>query len=161
MAPRAIIDDGRPRHSRTGWRMLVAEAMFRLAALKLFLLLYGTSRQPRLYGQAHRPEVGHAANAAFDLGAAQLTAARRIGTAVRRAEELLPFEVVCLPQALVARRMLRNRGLPSVMFLGVERDKPLAEVGTHAWLVAGKAGVTGFPQAARYNPFAAYLDPAG
>lgn len=161
MGPRAVLQRGRSRHSRTGWRMLVAEAMIRLTVLKLFLLLYGAHRQPRLYGQAHRPEVGHAANEAFDLGAEELATARRIGKAIRRAEQRLPFEVVCLPQALVARRMLRNRGLPSVMFLGVERDKPLAEVGTHAWLVAGKANVTGFPQAARYSRFAAYLDPRG
>ncbi len=141
--------------------MLVAEAMIRLTVLKLFLLAYGARRQPRLYGQAHRPEVGLAANEALSLGAQQLSMARRVGRAIRRAEQLLPFEVVCLPQALVARRMLRNRGLPSVMFIGVERDKPLNEVGTHAWLVAGKAEVTGFPQAARYNQFASYLDPLG
>lgn len=146
---------------RTSWRMLVAEAMIRLAALKLFLLFYGPHRQPRLYGQAYRPEVGRAANAAFDLCTGNLSTARRLGRAIRRAEELLPFEVVCLPQALVGRRMLRNRGLPSVMYLGVEQGKPLSEVGTHAWLVAGEANVTGFPQASRYNPFASYLDPPG
>lgn len=161
MPPRPASDRSVSWRRRVAWWMLVAEALVRLAGLKLFLLAYGAERQPRLYGQASRPEVGAAANAAFDLGPEQERMARRIGKAIVRAEALLPFDVVCLPQALVGRRMLRNRGLPSVMFFGVEQGKPMSAVGTHAWLVAGEARVTGFPQASRYNVFASYLDPRG
>lgn len=161
MPPRPASDRRGAWRNRVAWWMLVAEAMIRLTCLRLFLLAYGVERQPRLYGQASRPEVGFAANAALNLGAEQLRMARRIGRAIVRGEALLPFDVVCLPQALVGRRMLRNRGLPSVMFFGVEQGKPMSEVGTHAWLVAGEANVTGFPQASRYSPFASYLDPRG
>lgn len=161
MAPRPASDRSGAWRGRIAWWMLVGEAMIRLAGLKLFLLAYGVRRQPRLYGPASRPEVGSAANAAFGLDAEQERLARRIGKAIMRAEALLPFDVVCLPKALVGRRMLRNRGLPSVMFFGVEQGKPMSAVGTHAWLVAGEARVTGFPQASRYNVFASYLDPRG
>ena len=140
-----------------GNKVLLLDALWRLIGLRAFLLIYGTQRQPRLYGRASKPEIGTAVNAAITLTAEQEDLARRVGWAIRRVEALLPFDVVCLPQALVGRRMLRNRGIASVMFFGVERNKPMAEVGTHAWLVAGPAKVTGFPQRARYNVFASYV----
>lgn len=136
---------------------LLLEAGARLVALRAFLLVYGVKRQPRLYGRAHRPEIGHAANEAIALDQDQRKLAHRIGWAIWRAERTLPFDVVCLPQALVARRMLRNRGIPSVMYFGVENAKSLEGIGTHAWVVAGPVEVAGFPQANQYRVFASYL----
>ena len=139
-----------------GEQLLFAEALIRLVGLRAFLLVYGLKRQPRLYGRAYRPEIGDEANAAIVLDEDRQKLARKVGWAIGRAESLLPFDVVCLPQALVGRRMLRNRGIPNVMYFGVEKGKPVSEVGTHAWVVAGPVNVTGFPQAARYTKFASY-----
>ena len=137
-------------------RRLLVEAALRLAALRLRLALIGPARQPRLYGRAVAPALGEEANRAIRLTGEERRTAARIGWAIARAARALPFDVACLPQALVARHMLRRRGIASVMFLGVERDKPLDEVGTHAWLVAGDVPVAGVPQAARYKAFASY-----
>ena len=65
-----------------------------------------------------------------------------------------------LPQALAARRMLGRRGIASVMFLGGELGKPIDQVGTHAWLLAGDVPVTGVAQASRYKAFASYASSA-
>lgn len=139
---------------------LLIEAGARLVALRVFLMVYGLKRQPRLYGRANKPEVGEAALAAMSLTADQKKLAYRVGWAIWRAEQTLPFDVLCLPQALVARRMLRNRSIASVMFFGVEEADSLDGIGTHAWVVAGPVEVSGFPQAARYRVFASYLPDA-
>ena len=143
-------------HDRQALWLLI-EAGTRLVALRAFLLLYGLKRQPRLYGRAHKPEVGEAALEAMSLSSDQRKLAFRVGWAIWRAEQTLPFDVLCLPQALVARRMLRNRGIASVMFFGVEDAESLEGIGTHAWVLAGPVEVTGFPQASRYRVFASYL----
>lgn len=137
-------------------KLLLVEALVRLVGLRAFLLVYGLKRQPRLYGKAYRPEVGDDENGRIVLDEAQQKIARQVGWAIWRAERLLPFDVVCLPQALVGRRLLQNRGIRSVMYFGVEQGKPLKEVGTHAWLVSGPVKVTGFPLALRYRKFASY-----
>lgn len=137
-------------------KLLLVEALVWLAGLRAFLLVYGLKRQPRLYGKAYRPDVGDVENGRIELEKGQQKIARQVGWAIRRAERSLPFDVVCLPQALVGRRMLQNRGIPSVMYFGLEQGKPLKEVGTHAWVVSGPVKVTGFPQALRYRKFASY-----
>lgn len=135
---------------------LLIEAALRLTALRLYLALIGAKRQPRCYGRASTPAVGEHANRAIRLIPAQQRTAARVRWAVARAARGLPFELVCLPQALVARRMLSRRGIGSVMFFGVERGKPIERLGTHAWLLAGDVPVTGCRQASRYTAFASY-----
>jgi hypothetical protein len=139
---------------------LLIEAAARLTALRLYLGLIGAERQPRLYGRASTPARGEEANRTIRLSPAQRRTAARIGWAIARAERALPFDVVCLPQALVARRMLGRRGIASVMFFGVERGKPIDQVVTHAWLLAGEVPVTGVRQASRYKTFASYASGA-
>jgi delta-aminolevulinic acid dehydratase/porphobilinogen synthase len=53
--------------------------------------------------------------------------------------------------------MLTRRGIESVMTFGAEQDKPVEEVGTHAWLDAGNVRVSGYPLALTHSPFVAYL----
>lgn len=70
-------------------------------------------------------------------------AVRRIGRAVERAAQRLPWPVVCLPQAMAAKGMLAFRGIPSRLHLGVA---PVGEAGgltAHAWLTCGDATVVG------------------
>ncbi|MXO85802.1 lasso peptide biosynthesis B2 protein [Altererythrobacter aurantiacus] len=79
---------------------------------------------------------------------------RLIRRAVARAARNLPLELLCLPQALAAQRMLVRRGIVSDLRIGVERpdeasagDAPRA---FHAWLVAHDRFVTGDCDEASY-----------
>jgi hypothetical protein len=65
---------------------------------------------------------------------------RRVGRAVSLAARNLPWESVCLPQAIAAKLMLRRRGVPSTLYLGLQRDQNLL---AHAWVRVGEVVVTG------------------
>jgi hypothetical protein len=65
---------------------------------------------------------------------------RAIGIAARN----LPFEAVCLPQAMAGKAMLARRGAASAVCIGVGRDADDAML-MHAWLEAGDTIVTGAP----------------
>ncbi len=144
-------------HMEPGLRALVFEAGWRLVALKALFTILPFRQQRRFFGRVVRPPEGAAHNAAIALGEEQAKLARQVGWAVWKVEKHLPVEVVCLPMALVARRMLRKRGIDSVMVFGAEQDKPVSEVGTHAWLDAGPVKVSGYPLALTHSPFAAFV----
>jgi hypothetical protein len=75
--------------------------------------------------------------------------ARMIKMAVRNA----PVELVCLPQALAARWMLRRRGIESDLSIGTK----LGEAGDrdfHAWLKVQELWITGHCNEADYAVFA-------
>ena len=74
--------------------------------------------------------------------------ARSIGRAVRNA----PVSLVCLPQALAARWMLRRRGVATQLYIGTKRA---AEENRefHAWLKAGRTWVTGHCEEQDYVTF--------
>lgn len=137
-------------------RRLLFEAATRLAGLRLLLVIIGRRKQLALYGRGMSPADGEALIAAMGMDDRQRRVAGSIAWAIQRAEHALPFEVNCLPQALVGRAMLRSRGIASVMFFGVERERPMERADTHAWLVAGDVPVTGYPAQQRYIPFAAF-----
>ena len=65
-----------------------------------------------------------------------------IGQQIKRAANNVPWQAVCLPQAMVGKWMLRRRGISSEMFLGLARGES-AELKAHAWLRAGDVPVTG------------------
>lgn len=69
--------------------------------------------------------------------------ALQISWAVTAAARNLPWKPVCLPQAMAAQWMLRRRGIPSTLYLGVN---PAAGLDAHAWVRAGRVIVTGGPQ---------------
>lgn len=73
--------------------------------------------------------------------------AEQIGWAVRSAARNLPFETVCLPQAIAARIMLARRGVASVLHFGVAKGKK-KPFDAHAWLDAAGVEVIGYPAAA-------------
>jgi Transglutaminase-like superfamily len=82
--------------------------------------------------------------------------AAEVSWAVTRAARHLPFEVVCLPQAMAARIMLKRRGVASVMHFGAAKgaEKPLD---THAWLDAAGVEVTGYPVAKNFAEIACFV----
>ncbi len=67
---------------------------------------------------------------------------RAVRRAVMIAAHHVPWNAVCLPQAMAAKSMLARRGVASTLHLGLAR-KGAAELLAHAWLEAGGAIVVG------------------
>lgn len=80
-----------------------------------------------------------------------------VGVAVPRAARHLPWRPVCLPQALAAQLMLRRRGIPATLHLGVALDlEPGQKLSAHAWLTAGDMPVVGQRQRHRFTELARF-----
>ena len=81
-----------------------------------------------------------------ELGPESLASARKIGWSVRTAARFTPWDSACLVQVLAAQRMLRQRRIAGVIYVGA---KPLVKrevrsgITGHAWLRCGPEFVTG------------------
>lgn len=75
---------------------------------------------------------------------------REVEWAVQAIARHVPLGFVCLPQAIAAKWMLRRRGCPSTLYLGVAPNGGSAELPAHAWLRVGHKIVTGEAEAARH-----------
>jgi hypothetical protein len=128
----------------TAWprRRLVAEACMHLALAEIRLKLFPLKRQglQDLVPASDSPVVRQVAEA----GDAERQAALDVGWAVTRVAAYFPRSAMCLAQALVARAMLRRRGIGSILHVGVARSQA-AEFEAHAWLEAAGVEVTGYP----------------
>ena len=75
---------------------------------------------------------------------------------IARAAENVPWNSVCLPQAIAAKYMLNRRGIPSTLYLGVATGDALEKIrkadshsesqdamAAHAWLKTGDRFITG------------------
>lgn len=80
--------------------------------------------------------------------------AARVGRAIGRAADRLPWHSTCLVRALAGRMMLARRGVPSVLCLGVAKD--VEAFRAHAWLLASGGVVCGGREAPGYTPIAAF-----
>ena len=110
-------------------RGMVVEAAVTLSVARITLLLI-PYRRFRPWLTLARP------------GVAEPGLVSRVRLAVAIAARNLPFQVVCLPQAMAAKAMLARRGAASSMWIGVGRDGSGAMI-LHAWLEAGDTIVTG------------------
>lgn len=68
--------------------------------------------------------------------------AKETSWAVNQAAGQTPWESKCLVQALTAQKILRRKGVPSTLYLGVKKNKD-NEMVAHAWLRCGSYYVTG------------------
>src|SRR5262249_6567022 len=66
----------------------------------------------------------------------------QVRKAVTTAARNVPWNAVCLPQAMAAKVMLARRGVGSALHLGATIDKN-GKLVAHAWLVAGGEVVVG------------------
>jgi len=66
--------------------------------------------------------------------------ARPIARRVDRVADRLPWRAACLSRAVATRAMLRRRGIPCEVHLGILGTRPLA---AHAWVTAGGVPVQG------------------
>jgi hypothetical protein len=67
---------------------------------------------------------------------------RRVRTAVTVAARNVPWNAVCLPQAMAAKAMLARRGHGSALHFGAAIEAG-GGISAHAWLTAGEVVVVG------------------
>lgn len=115
-------------------RWLIVEAVVSLGAARAAILLVPfrwiapwLERKPRGSGRSIAPDPA-------------LTG--RVGRAVTTAAHHVPWNAVCLPQAMAAKFMLARRGYTSTLHLGVARTGA-DDLIAHAWLEAENAIVVG------------------
>jgi len=115
---------------------LAAEALWTLGTIKWLLLRHPFNTLAKRY----RLEKVDEGNVFAISGAEQLG---RIGWAIERVSKIVPWNSVCLDQALAAQRMLSRRGIGGVLYLGVAKDEEGRGLKAHAWLKCGDRFVTG------------------
>jgi len=120
------------------WDLAEAIAMCTLASVLLRVLRF------RLLA----PRLGrHMAESPGQQDAASISQVSRVRWAVAVAARHLPWDPVCLPQAVTAQWMLRRRGIASTLYLGAD---PARGYDAHAWVRAGAVIVTGGPRQERF-----------
>ena len=119
--------------------VLALETVVGLAVAGLRIAATPDERTSRLLGAPGAP--GASAGLTPRPTADRLTAAR-VGRAVERVANRVPWPATCLPRALAARAMLRRRHIPCELHLGVRPD-PAVEA--HAWVTVGPVVVVGAP----------------
>jgi len=82
--------------------------------------------------------------------------AAEIARAVNRAARYLPFRFACLPRAFAALLMLRRRGIPGTVHLGLARDTGANSLSAHAWCVCGDVPVIGLEEAPSFASVVAF-----
>lgn len=90
-----------------------------------------------------------------DIPDYELVEARHVAWAVRTAGRYTPWKSNCLPSAMVAKYLLRRRGIASTLYLGAA-FKARTELEAHAWLRCGRLYVTGGAGHLRFGTVAAY-----
>ena len=78
----------------------------------------------------------------------------KVGRAVEKVARHLPFRARCLAQSMAAQRILRRRGIRSVLVFGARRNaEKNASLEFHAWLMVGGECVVGGSEIGSYSPF--------
>jgi hypothetical protein len=83
--------------------------------------------------------------------------ASAISREVQRASRYTPWRSQCLPQAMAAKRMLRRRGYPSTLYLGVAR-RGRSSLSAHAWLRCGTLVLTGYRESRQHAAVASFAE---
>lgn len=144
---------------RVAARWLAVEAAVALTAASVWIAV--TARH-RLIARLGEPLAAQPAPSADELAAVARAAdeqtldrvrqGRRVGRMVARVAALLPWHPTCLRQAMAVRWLLRRRGVPSVVHLGIA---DVASMDAHAWVTVHGFTVVG-RQARSFIPVAAF-----
>lgn len=79
---------------------------------------------------------------------------RRVRRAVEGGARNVPWNAVCLPQAMAAKALLARRGHPSSLHLGLRQKD--SKLDAHAWLEAGGTIVVGARGMQEMTPIARF-----
>lgn len=131
-------------------RRCLAEAVVWLGLARLALLLLPFRCIARRLGRLmnRTPE---------EAGAAPAALLDRVSWAVTTASRHLPWDCLCLAQALAGKAMLKRRGVPSTLYLGLARGAE-AQMQAHAWLRCGERVLTGRQGMAGFTVIATFAE---
>lgn len=90
---------------------------------------------------------------ATTLTKSQLQQVQSISRNILQMAHWVPFDAVCLPQAMTGRWMLNRRGIASEIFLGARKGTGKKPVDLHAWLMVDDRCVTGESERSEFNAF--------
>jgi Transglutaminase-like superfamily len=137
-------------------RAVLIEAVTWLVVARLSLIFVSFPRLARRLGTLVAPTDARAQRVKSSKPHDQARIAEEVGWAVTRAARHVPFNAVCLPQAMAARIMLKRRGVDSVLHFGarIGEHKP---IDAHAWLDAAGVEVTGYPVANTFAEIACFV----
>ena len=143
------------RIAQVDWadRALLVEAIAQLARARFALRLVPFPAIAKRLGGFAAPQQKTARPQPVEADAHAVVTARRVGWAVTRAARHIPFEAVCLPQALAAHAMLKRRGIASTIHFGATAGTA-PSLSAHAWLDAVGVEVTGYPIASDFTEVA-------
>lgn len=129
----------------TNEKLLAIEALWYLALIKVLLKTNSFNSLAKHYGLEIAEEEEHKANT-------DRQTVKTVSWAIGRVSGIVPWNSVCLDQALTAQRMLSRRGLTGLLYLGVAKDEKKEDAGlkAHAWVrcngefITGRAGHEAF-----------------
>ncbi len=133
-----------------GERGYLLEAAIWLGLARLALLFLPFRRVAPFLGR-------HMAQTPEDAEAAPAEMLDRLSWALAAASRHLPWECQCLAQALAGKAMLRRRGLPSTLYLGLVKGGE-AGLQAHAWLRCGARILTGRQGMAGFTVIASFAE---
>jgi Transglutaminase-like superfamily len=82
-----------------------------------------------------------------------------VAHAVAATSRYTPWESACLVQAVTAKLMLKRRGIPSTLYLGVAREGN--RLTAHAWLRSGSFVLTGGAGRQRFTIISTFAEKPG
>ena len=131
-------------------RNCLIEAGFWLGCARLAILVLPFRWIAPMLGKnmAQSPEVEEAANDEL---------LDRISWAVTIASRHLPWDCLCLVQAMAGKAMLKRRGVTSTLYLGLAKDAE-AHLKAHAWLRCGDRILTGERELAGFTIIATFAE---
>lgn len=134
-------------------RILLIEALCALGRARLALILRPFRRIAASLG-----EIG--AESAASVSPEHDAIARQVGWAVETMARHVPWDSLCLAQAIAAWMLLQRRGISWTVYIGVAQNtgKPFE---AHAWLRCGERLVTGGNGHEQYQVVASFSHSTG
>jgi len=140
----------RQRPWRNRWVLLEATAWLGLARMAVLTLSFNRIAPYLGARMALAPE---------DLPDKWGEDARRVGWAIRAAAPHTPWKSNCLAQGIAGKAMLRRRGIPSTLYLGIAKGQEASEpLAGHAWLRCAARIITGPAGHRRFTIIATFGD---
>ena len=84
----------------------------------------------------------------------------RLGWAVRIASRYVPWQTRCLVRAIAGKMLLKRRGIPSTLYLGLAKEED-GQLAAHAWLRCGGRTLTGGRVGRKYTVIAKFAEGGG
>ncbi len=116
-------------------RFLLIETYMTLFFSRLIL---STTKFKRIAFRLRKPLLNHS----FKSEEEQILAAKQIGQAIQIMSRHTFWQTKCFVQALTAKKMLNRRGIPSILYLGMAKDKN-KKLTAHAWVISNTILITG------------------